>query len=65
MTVRSLMRLKARARLVGVVDELCSLTNTGGIALRCTFQNTKSSELRFHTVLGDGARKVHLEQATR
>ncbi len=33
-------------------------------ALRCKYQNTKHLELRFHAVLGDGAREVRFERAT-
>ena len=64
MTVRGLMRLKTRVRLVGVVDELCSLTNKVGIAFRCKSQITKTPELRFHAVLGEGDREVRLEWGT-
>jgi hypothetical protein len=65
MTVRGLMRLKTRARLVGVVDELCSLTNKGSIAFRCKSQITKQSELRFHAELSNGGREVRLEWGDR
>jgi hypothetical protein len=38
--------------------------NKGGIASRCNTQFTKTPELRFHAVLGNGAQKVHFERAT-
>jgi hypothetical protein len=40
---------------------VCGLVNKGGIAFRCNIQITKTFELRFHAVLGDGVREVSFE----
>ena len=44
---------------------VCGLVNKGGIAFRCNIQITKTPELRFHAVLGDGDREVRLEWGDR
>jgi hypothetical protein len=55
------MRLRARFEIAEICSPLrasdCSVT-------RCNTQITKTFELRFHAVLGDGASEVCFERAT-
>jgi hypothetical protein len=37
---------------------------SGSSVTRCKFRLTKQSEIRFHAVLGDGAREVRFEWGT-
>src|SRR3712207_3500301 len=71
---KSISRILHIAAGVGAEDGLLPRPSTGGrpqdvgvlgnYAPRCKSQNTKHLELRFHAVLGDGAREVRFERAT-
>ena len=63
MTLRNPTREKPKAHLVGGWwMRVCGLVNKGGTAFRCKSQITKTPELRFRVVLGNGRREVRFER---